>query len=109
MGGSTTPPSKRYSHSFVCRGIPNVSVLVVLILALLYLFIFYPVLIFYRDEKRNDAIQGNVRVNATAVLFLFSFMLKNLRLFSFKCQNQPMRLRRKKRVVTQDLMGISTS
>lgn len=41
--------------------------------ALLYLFIFYPVLTFYRDEKRNDAIQGNVRVNATAMC-CFSFL-----------------------------------
>ena len=72
-GGSMIPPSKRYSHSFACRGIPNVSVLVVLILALLYLFIFYPVLTFYRDEKRNDAIQGNVKVNATAMC-CFSFL-----------------------------------
>ncbi|KIM38469.1 glycoside hydrolase family 16 protein [Hebeloma cylindrosporum] len=62
---STIPPGKRHSHSFPWRGIANVSVLVSLILALLCLFIFYPVLTFYRDEQRNNAIQGNVRVNAT--------------------------------------------
>ena len=72
-GGSTIPAGKRHGHSFPWRGIANVSVLTGLILALLCLFIFYPVLTFYRDEKRNNAIQGNVRVNATGVC-CFSFL-----------------------------------
>jgi len=66
-GGSTIPPGKRHSHSFPWRGIANVSVLVSLILGLLCLFIFYPVMTFYRDEARNNAIQGNVRVNGTGM------------------------------------------
>ena len=50
--------------------------MVVLILVVLCLFIFYPVLTFYRDEERND-------------VFPFSFMLKPYvsqdgPLFSFK-------------------------
>ncbi|KAF9477276.1 beta-glucan synthesis-associated [Pholiota conissans] len=53
------------SHSFPWRGVVNISMLVALLLALLCLFIFYPVLTFYRDEKRNEAIEGNVRINAT--------------------------------------------
>ena len=36
---------------------------------------FYPVMIFYRDEKRNSVIQGNVRVNTTGVFFVVSPIL----------------------------------
>jgi hypothetical protein len=68
------PPGKRHSHSFPWRGIANVSVLVSLILGLLCLFIFIRDDV-YRDEARNNAIQGNVRVNATGVfLFVSSFL-----------------------------------
>ncbi|KAF8152150.1 hypothetical protein B0H34DRAFT_723747, partial [Crassisporium funariophilum] len=42
--------------SFPWRGVLNVGVLVGLILALLCLFVFYPVLSFYRDLKRNELI-----------------------------------------------------
>ena len=70
---STIPPGKRHSRSFPWRGIANVSVLVALILGLLCLFIFYPVMSFYRDEARNNAIQGNVRVNGTGMLSFFPF------------------------------------
>ncbi|KIP01971.1 glycoside hydrolase family 16 protein [Phlebiopsis gigantea 11061_1 CR5-6] len=47
------------------RGILNVGVLVILIAALLTLFVCYPVLTFYRNLPRNNAIDGNVRINAT--------------------------------------------
>ncbi|KAG6860572.1 hypothetical protein C0995_009717 [Termitomyces sp. Mi166 len=50
---------------FPWRGILNITVLVGLILALLCLFVFYPVLTFYRDEARNSRIDGNIRINAT--------------------------------------------
>jgi hypothetical protein len=51
------------------------SLLVSSILGLLSLFIFYPVMTFYRDEKRNNATQVNVRVNATGVFFVVSSIL----------------------------------
>lgn len=47
------------------RGVLNVGVLVILIAALLTLFVCYPVLTFYRNLPRNNAIDGNVRINAT--------------------------------------------
>ena len=47
------------------RGILNISVLVILILALLTLFICYPVLDFVMKAPRNNAIDGNIRINAT--------------------------------------------
>ncbi|KAF8152163.1 hypothetical protein B0H34DRAFT_107437 [Crassisporium funariophilum] len=51
--------------SFPWRGVLNVGVLVGLILALLCLFVFYPVLSFYRDLKRNELIDANIRINGT--------------------------------------------
>ncbi|KAG6886660.1 hypothetical protein C0992_002913, partial [Termitomyces sp. T32_za158] len=50
---------------FPWRGILNVAVLVGLVLALLCLFVFYPVLTFYRNEARNSRIDGNIRINGT--------------------------------------------
>ena len=47
------------------RGFLNVGVLVGLIAALLTLFICYPVLNFVRNNSRNLAIDGNIRINAT--------------------------------------------
>ncbi|GJE91332.1 glycoside hydrolase family 16 protein [Phanerochaete sordida] len=47
------------------RGVLNVGVLVILILALLTLFVCYPVLNFYRNNPRNLAIDGNIAINAT--------------------------------------------
>ncbi|KAJ3552544.1 hypothetical protein NM688_g4097 [Phlebia brevispora] len=47
------------------RGFLNIGVLVILIAALLTLFVCYPVLTFYRNNARNLAIDGNIRVNAT--------------------------------------------
>ena len=61
------PDGKPYhgSRSFPWRGVANIGVLVLLILGLLSLFMFYPLFRFYRDEKRNEAIEGNIRINAT--------------------------------------------
>ena len=50
---------------FLWRGILNVVVLLLLVLGLLILFIFYPVLMFYQNAARNNAIDGNIRINAT--------------------------------------------
>lgn len=47
------------------RGFLNVGVLVGLIAALLTLFICYPVLNFVRNNARNLAIDGNIRINGT--------------------------------------------
>ena len=47
------------------RGIANISVLLILILALLTLFVCYPMLDFYRNESRNLAITANTAVNAS--------------------------------------------
>lgn len=61
-GGKRHPGLKR---AFPWRGILNVAVLIILILALLCLFIFYPVLTFYQNSARNLKIDGNIRINAT--------------------------------------------
>ena len=88
---------------------------VVLILAL---FIFYPVLTFYRDERRDNAIQGSVRVNAVGTLLLtcvlssrayFERLPQDKPLFYSECQNRLTRRRRKKHVLALDLMGTSTN
>ncbi|PSR72683.1 hypothetical protein PHLCEN_2v11457 [Hermanssonia centrifuga] len=54
-------------QTFVCsvRGFLNVGVLVLLIAAIITLFVCYPVLSFYRNNARNLAIDGNIRINAT--------------------------------------------
>ena len=57
---------------FPWRGILNVAVLLLLVLGLLILFIFYPVLTFYRNAARNNAIDGNIRINATGASSLSS-------------------------------------
>lgn len=61
---SKLPPSLS-SKSFPWRGIANISFLIFLVLALLCLFVFYPVYTFLKNEKKNLAIDGNVRINAT--------------------------------------------
>ncbi|KAF4609533.1 hypothetical protein D9613_012256 [Agrocybe pediades] len=63
--GNIPVPAWEKKH-FPWRGVFNVGVLVLLILGLLCLFVFYPVLTFYRDKARNLAIQGNIRINGTA-------------------------------------------
>lgn len=57
---------------FSWRGVANVGLLVVLVVALLCLFILYPVVIFVHDHTRNVAIDSNIHINSTgqqAVLF----------------------------------------
>lgn len=51
--------------SLALRGFLNVGVLLLLILALIILFVFYPVLSYYRNYARNLAIDGNIRINGT--------------------------------------------
>lgn len=57
--------SRLRTHAFPWRGLLNVAVLVGLILGLLCLFVFYPVLTFFRDKGRDAKIDGNIRINAT--------------------------------------------
>ncbi|KAG1867668.1 beta-glucan synthesis-associated [Suillus subluteus] len=60
------------SDVFPLRGILNVSVLFLLILALLSLFIIYPVFSYFHDRSQQDAIAGNALVNGTGQIpFLF--------------------------------------
>ncbi|KAG0701829.1 beta-glucan synthesis-associated [Suillus ampliporus] len=60
------------SSGFPIRGVLNVGVLILLILALLSLFIIYPVLSYFYDHSQKDVITGNVLVNGTGqVEFLF--------------------------------------
>ena len=47
------------------RGLMNIAMLLIVILALLTLFICYPVVNFFNTNQRNQAIDGNVRVNGT--------------------------------------------
>ncbi|KAJ8594095.1 glycoside hydrolase family 16 protein [Rhizopogon salebrosus TDB-379] len=66
------PNADATPNSFPFRGLLNVSVLLLLILALLCLFIIYPVVSYLHDRNQSDAITGNVLVNATGqVPFLF--------------------------------------
>ncbi|CAL1711204.1 unnamed protein product [Somion occarium] len=60
------------------RGFLNFGVLIILIVALLTLFICYPVLYFVRHNARNLAIDGNIRINGTGqapVLFQLPQMI----------------------------------
>lgn len=50
---------------FALRGFLNVGVLILLIVALLALFLIYPVVTFVRTNARNLAIDGNIRINGT--------------------------------------------
>ncbi|PPQ82167.1 hypothetical protein CVT24_012639 [Panaeolus cyanescens] len=58
-------PVKGVKDHFPWRGVANVTALVVLLMALMTLFIAYPVITFYRDQPRNERIDGNVRINGT--------------------------------------------
>ena len=75
-------------------------------------------LTFYRDERRDNAIQGNVRVKAVGTLLLIFFLSsrayferlpQDKRLFYSECQNRSTRRRQKKHVLVLDLMGTSTN
>lgn len=69
-----TAKGKVRRNSFPWRGIMNVAVLLFLISGLLALFVFYPVFLFYRDRTRNSLIDGNIRINATGMSFVFFFL-----------------------------------
>ena len=76
---------------FLWRGILNVVVLRLLVLGLLILFIFYPVLTFYQNATRNNAIDGNIRINATGASSLLQLssltrLQVNQGWYCFKCQ-----------------------
>ena len=61
-----TPSYGRDRHAYWSwRGILNVGVVFVLLLALLTLFVGYPLVDFYRNEAHNLAITANTRVNST--------------------------------------------
>jgi hypothetical protein len=51
--------------TFPWRGIINISVILILISGLIFLFIFYPIFAFFRNEARNHAIDGNTGNNGT--------------------------------------------
>ncbi|KAF8987327.1 beta-glucan synthesis-associated [Cyathus striatus] len=56
---------KRTGWLFPWRGFMNVGLLVMLVLALMALFVFYPMWRFFRDKAVNERIDGNIRINAT--------------------------------------------
>ncbi|EJF56767.1 beta-glucan synthesis-associated [Dichomitus squalens LYAD-421 SS1] len=61
-----TPEFGRDKHSYWSwRGILNIGVIILLLLALLTLFICYPLVDFYRNEARNLAITANTHINST--------------------------------------------
>ena len=61
-----TPDYGRGKHAYWSwRGILNVGVIILLLVALLALFVCYPLVDFYRNEARNLAIAANTRVNST--------------------------------------------
>ncbi|CDO74392.1 Glycoside Hydrolase Family 16 protein [Trametes cinnabarina] len=61
-----TPEYGHNRHTYISkRGILNIGVLIILIAAILALFLCYPLLDFFRNEKRNIAITANVRINGT--------------------------------------------
>lgn len=64
-GGYQGSQKFKHRHSFPWRGVANVGVLLLLILALLALFISYPVITFFQAAPINALIDGNVRVNGT--------------------------------------------
>jgi hypothetical protein len=85
--------SDQKSTLLALRGLMNVGVLVLLITGLLCLFIFYPVLSFIRNNARNLAIDGNIRINGTGqapVLWVTMVVLGNLishLIYSFQMPN----------------------
>lgn len=48
-----------------CRGVTNIAALVFLVLAMICLFVAYPVADFYSNNGRNQRITGNTRINST--------------------------------------------
>ncbi|KAF8520593.1 beta-glucan synthesis-associated [Hysterangium stoloniferum] len=60
----TLDHDKRFS-AFNLRGCFNITVLILLVIALVCLFTLYPIITFLRSNKRNLAIDNNVQVNGT--------------------------------------------
>ncbi|KAI1798328.1 beta-glucan synthesis-associated [Ganoderma leucocontextum] len=61
-----TPDYGRGRHAYWSwRGILNVGVIILLLVAVLALFVCYPLVDFYRNEARNLAIAANTRVNSS--------------------------------------------
>ncbi|PIL27407.1 hypothetical protein GSI_10555 [Ganoderma sinense ZZ0214-1] len=61
-----TPDYGRGKHAYWSwRGILNVGVIIIFLVALLALFVCYPLVDFYRNEARNLAIAANTRVNSS--------------------------------------------
>ncbi|CAK5262481.1 unnamed protein product [Mycena citricolor] len=57
--------SKQHRHSFPWRGIANLGMLILVILALLALFISYPVISYVRNSPLIRLLDSNARVNGT--------------------------------------------
>ncbi|KAJ6475256.1 beta-glucan synthesis-associated [Mycena vitilis] len=55
----------KHRHSFPWRGVFNVGLLILVILALLALFISYPVVNFFETEPFTKLIDGNIHVNGS--------------------------------------------
>lgn len=53
------------TKTFPWRGVVNVSVLFLIIAALLFVFIFYPIIVYYHHSPRTEAVVNNVQVNMT--------------------------------------------
>ncbi|KXN82023.1 hypothetical protein AN958_03296 [Leucoagaricus sp. SymC.cos] len=67
-------PTQRYHHSirkdigrriFHSRGLINVTTLVAMVLAILCLFVGYPIIAFYRDNGRTQLITMNTMINGS--------------------------------------------
>ncbi|KAK7054157.1 beta-glucan synthesis-associated protein-domain-containing protein [Favolaschia claudopus] len=63
--GYSTAVKFKYQSSFPWRGVANVGVLILLVLALLALFISYPVISDIQSRPLANLIDGNIRVNKT--------------------------------------------
>ncbi|KAH9937930.1 beta-glucan synthesis-associated [Amylocystis lapponica] len=66
-------PDTRYCCS--CRGIMNISMLLILVFSLLTLFIGYPVLTYYRGDSERQFLASTVSINATGQASLSRFRI----------------------------------
>jgi hypothetical protein len=74
------PGSKELHTGYASwRGFLNIGVLLLLTSGLLCLFVFYPVLSYFRDNARNLAIDGNLRINSTGQAPALSVGFSSLR------------------------------
>jgi hypothetical protein len=76
-------PTQRYHHDlrkktggkgepFNWRGIINISMVLIMVMALLFLFVGYPAILFFRNNGRTELITGNPLVNSTGQVPFFS-------------------------------------